>query len=290
MSELIKTVAIMGKRGRHEVKPLVELLQSWGQEHQLSVRLDRDLQEHKLKGDLAYYDRDELCEGADLLFVLGGDGTFLSGTHAAILHGTAVMGINLGGLGFLTEINATELEGLLPRVVRKELPIEKRFLLRASLYRQKKKIGMWMVLNDVVIHKGTLARIIDLTAYKNDSLVTNYKADGLIISTPTGSTAYSLSAGGPIVEPGVNCVVLTPICPHTLTNRPLMLHSLNKLCVRLDNSNGVVYLTLDGQTGVEMQEGDEVEVQVMPEQLNMVKSPTKDYFEVLRTKLKWGQR
>jgi NAD+ kinase len=287
---MIRSIALIGKEDRSEVKELVQQMLKWADAQKLSVYLDSGLKAYGLPGGVTFRDRDDLCKGVDLLIVMGGDGSFLVGARAAVQHGTAILGINLGGLGFLTEVGPNEVEPLLPKLLKETLPTEERFLLQAKLKRQGKLLGSWLVLNDVVIHRGALARIIDLSAYNRGHLISRYKSDGLIVATPTGSTAYSLSAGGPIVEPGVDAILITPICPHALTNRPLVLHTLEQLMFRLDNSNGKVFLTLDGQEGFEMQENDEVEIEKLPQRLKIVKSPDKTYFEILRTKLKWGAR
>lgn len=287
----IRRIAFIAKREHPEVKALAQRLLDWAAQNNLEVALDAEMKEYGLKTRAAYRERAKLCDGIDLLFVLGGDGTLLIGARAAVLHDTLVLGINLGGLGFLTEIGSDEIDVVLPLVLTNSLPTEERLILRATLKRGKQQLGSWLVVNDAVIHKGALGRIINLSAHNGGELITRYKSDGLIVATPTGSTAYSLSAGGPIVEPSpqMQCALLTPICPHSLTNRPLLLQRLDNLTIRLDDSNGRVFLTLDGQEGMEMQERDEVAIEYLQQKVHLVKSPSKSYFEILRTKLKWGE-
>ena len=282
-----KKVAILAKQSSMPAIQSIQQIEKWCAQHHIALVLDDQLQETKMMA--TYLPRAQLCAGADLLFVLGGDGTLLIGARAAVMHDCAVLGVNLGSLGFLTAIRPDALGSMLTQI-QHGVEVEQRVVLQAVLKRNQQVVGSWVAVNDVVINKGALARIINLSAYIDGKMITNYNSDGLIIATPTGSTAYSLSAGGPIVEPTMHCVVVTPICAHALTNRPLILHTIRQLTFKLDDSNGRVFLTIDGQEGMELQEGDEVAVDYLPKKLQLVKSPSKSYFEVLRTKLKWGER
>jgi NAD+ kinase len=290
MAAEIKSLAILGKHDRKEVKDLAEKLILFAAKQNISVVLDEELKPYGFASTVKFRKTSDLCKDADVLFVFGGDGTLLKGAKAALPYGTGVVGVNLGGLGFLTEIAPEELEAVLPEIQKGALPYQERFLIRATLHQNGKKAGSWVVVNDLVIHKGALARIMALSAYCDKNLINHYRADGLIVATPTGSTAYSLSAGGPIVEPGMDALLLTPISAHTLSNRPLLLHQFETLKITIDERNGTVYLTLDGQEGIELNEGDEVIVERVDEKLKLLGSPTKSFFEILRTKLKWGQQ
>ena len=235
-------------------------------------------------------DRTEIPELVDVILVFGGDGTFLGVARLACKHGTPILGINLGGLGFLTEVTVDELYPMMERILDGDYEVEDRQMLLTSIRRGKKNIGKYEVLNDVVINKGAVARIIDLAIYIEDSHVTTYRADGIILSTPTGSTAYSLSAGGPIVHPKIPVTIITPICPHTLTNRPLVVSSKMKVEIKVTTQEPDTYLTLDGQIGVRLKTGDVIEVKRTDTSVKLIKSPFRDFFTILKTKLMWGER
>jgi NAD+ kinase len=225
----------------------------------------------------------------DALVVLGGDGTLLSMARAVGDLGVPILGVNLGGLGFLT---ATTLDEMLPALegwLADRMAVEERMMLGARLVRGPQAIGEYIALNDVVITKSAMSRIIDLAVSVDGRHATAYRADGLIISTPTGSTAYNLSAGGPILFPTMDAVVLTPIAPHTLSNRPIVLPGAQRIDVRLRVDQEVM-LTMDGQVGVPLREHDVVEVQKTRARIRLVRFDQKDFFSVLRTKLKWGER
>ncbi len=227
---------------------------------------------------------------AAVIVVMGGDGTLLSvGRHYGS-QGLPLLGVNVGGLGFLTEISVKELYPTMERVLAGNYEVEERLMLTATLFRQGEPIFTENVLNDAVINKGALARIVELTTFIDDEYLTTYRADGLIVSTPTGSTAYTLSAGGPIVYPTLRNIILLPICPHTLTNRPLILPEMVTVAVTLDERAQDVYLTLDGQVGQALMPGDRLEVRGSPQPLKLIKSPYRSHFEVLRAKLGWGER
>jgi NAD+ kinase len=228
--------------------------------------------------------------GVDLLVVLGGDGTLLSAVRALEGCEVPILGVNLGFLGFLTEVSLDELFPTLERVVEGSYSLDTRTTLEGTVTRAGSEPRCFRVFNDVVLSKGTLARISELEVRVDGRYLTNYKADGLIVATPTGSTAYSLSAGGPILSPLLPAIVLCPICPHTLTHRPLILDDSAAVEVRLVSKNGEVFLTLDGQEGFELQEGDVLRVTKGRRRVILVQSPSRDYFQLLRTKLVWGGR
>ena len=233
---------------------------------------------------------DDIPDQADLVVVLGGDGTLISVARLVGDRQVPILGVNLGSLGFLTEITLDEMYPALERTLRGDFEVSERMMIRASIVRNGKEIETHQVLNDVVINKGALARIVDMETAVDDRYLTTFKADGLIISTPTGSTGYSLSANGPIIHPELDCLVITPICPHTLTNRPIVVASSARITITLHSMNEDVFLTLDGQVGVELRYNDIISIQRAEHRTRMVRSRSKDYFEVLRTKLKWGER
>jgi NAD+ kinase len=224
------------------------------------------------------------------IIVLGGDGTLLSVVRLMGENQVPILGVNLGGLGFLTEITLDNLYKVLEGLIQGDYKCHRRMTLHIDVVREGEMVANFTVLNDAVINKGTLARIIDLETTINDEYLTTFKADGVIISTPTGSTAYSLSAGGPIVYPSLQTIVITPICPHTLTNRPIIIPDDAIIKATLNSRNEEVILTLDGQVGFSLNFGDTVEVRKGGNAILLIESPYKSYFEVLRTKLRWGER
>jgi NAD+ kinase len=223
----------------------------------------------------------------DLLIVMGGDGTLLRGIRFLQGRNVPVMGINLGGLGFMTWTNLEEIEETIIAFKKGELKVEKRMMLRGKVIRRESEILSMDVLNDVVVNKGALARIIQIYVEVNDKFLSRYRADGLIVSTPTGSTAYSLAAAGPVVHPSVECVILSPICPHTLTNRPIIISPDAKIKILIERGEEV-YITLDGQVGFILEREDIVIVEKSPHTANLIMPKGKDYFSILRKKLGWG--
>jgi NAD+ kinase len=227
---------------------------------------------------------------ADMMVVLGGDGTLIHGARLLQGRPVPILGINMGSLGFLTEIPRDEALKRLDEALSGVAQVESRMKLTCRLYRGGKRLLEDEVLNDVVFNKGALAKIADFETSIDGQLITLYKADGVIFATPTGSTAYSLSAHGPIVHPSLDCVVVTPICPHALTQRPLVVPGSRKLSLLLKSDSTDVYLTLDGQYGQALLKGDRVEVERSPNRVLLIRNPQLDYFEVLRQKLHWGER
>ena len=232
----------------------------------------------------------DIPERADLVVVLGGDGTLISVARLVGDREVPILGVNLGSLGFLTEVTLDELYPALESCLSGDYRVSERMMLRASVERDGIEIESHQVLNDVVINKGALARIVDLMTTVNGSWLTTFKSDGLIISTPTGSTGYSLSANGPIIHPALASISITPICPHTLTNRPLVVGADARISITLDSMDEAVFLTLDGQVGVKLICGDVVQICRAEHPTRLIQSRSKDFFEVLRTKLKWGER
>lgn len=226
----------------------------------------------------------------EMIIVLGGDGTLLSAArHVADAHADVpIFGVNLGSLGFMAEVSLDELYDNLEKAIAGKLATEDRIMLTASVVRDGQRVARYRVLNDAVINKGAVARMVELRVSVNDGHLTTFRADGLIISTPTGSTAYSLSAGGPIIYPTIHCFVLTPICPHTLSNRPIALPDSVTVAVVLTSQSEDVLLTLDGQIGFPLLPGDIVEIKKSRFKMKLIKHPSKSYYDILRTKLKWG--
>ena len=226
---------------------------------------------------------------ADLIIVLGGDGTMISTARLIGNRQVLVLGINYGSLGYLTEFRIEEMFPALETILGGQYEIDSRMMLRVGHFRNDELLGEGRVLNDVVINKAALARIIEIDVTLNEQYVNSFRADGLIVSTPTGSTAYNLSAGGPIVYPSMNAVVLTPICPFTLTNRPIVIPDTAEIELKLLHENEGVVLTLDGQIGYTMNADDRVIIRKSSTTFNIVQPPNRNYFDVLRNKLKWGR-
>jgi NAD+ kinase len=236
------------------------------------------------------HEQEDIPALVDMLIVLGGDGTLLSAArHVADAHtGVPIFGVNLGSLGFMAEVSLDELYENLEKAIAGKLETEERIMLSAGVIRNNRRLARYRVLNDAVINKGALARMMELTVSVDGGLLTTLRADGMIVATPTGSTAYSLAAGGPIIHPALHCFVVTPICPHTLSNRPIVLSDNVVVRVCLTSRSEEVTLTLDGQIGFPLEPLDIVEIKKSRYRMKMIKHPAKSYYEILRTKLKWG--
>ncbi len=285
---MIQTVGIYAKTNHAEAPKLAQDICSRLQQQGVDFLLEPWLGE--ALGSEAVAAKDVIPQKADLIIVLGGDGTLISVARQVNALQVPILGVNLGSLGFLTEITRHELPAILESVLAGQYEISDRMMLDVEIQRRGKLVATHTLLNDVVINKGTLARIIDMETRVDGNYLTTFKADGLIISTPTGSTGYNLAAGGPIIYPGINSLVITPICPHMLTNRPLIVSSSSVIAIDVSFADDVVYFTGDGQIGANLEAGDRVEVRQSAARTHLVKSPTRDYFEILRTKLSWGER
>lgn len=285
----MKQVGIFAKyKKEKEVQEILIRLIRWLQDRNLEPILEEDLgKELDLPERLP---RDEIPASTQMLVVLGGDGTLLSVARLVKNDDVPILGVNLGHMGFLTEVSLQELYPALEDILAGRYTIDRRMTLNAKVFRSDACISEHEVLNDVVINNGALARMIDLEVKVDDTYLTTYQADGLIVSTPTGSTAYSLSAGGPIIHPTLSSILLTPICPHTLTNRPIILPVNSTMEITLKSGRRDVFLTLDGQVGHSFLENDVVTIQKSAYTVPLIQTSFRDYFEVLRTKLKWGER
>jgi NAD+ kinase len=284
----IKTVGIFSKPFAEAAAALVPKLIAWLRERGIEVRCDDETALYS--GECEAVEREQVPEGCDLIIVLGGDGTLLSAARAIGRREIPLFPVNLGGLGFLTAITIDEVFPELERAFRGEHRIGRRTLLHAEVHRARETVATYDALNDVVLTKAALARMTDLEAFVDDQFVCAYKADGLIVSTPTGSTAYSLSAGGPIIFPKVPCICLTPICPHMLTNRPVIVPETSVIQVISHGQDESVFLTIDGQIGEPLKENDLVVCHSSDFVLKLIRPPRMMFFDVLRQKLKWGER
>jgi NAD+ kinase len=283
----ITTVGIISKPRIPEATPIVCGLLEWLSRRGIRYRCDQQTAEYARSEQ--FYAREELAEGADLMIVLGGDGTLLSAARVVAGRDIPLFAVNLGHLGFLTAIRVEELYPELERALRHEHRIGLRRMVDCELIREGRTIASYSALNDVVVTKSELARMIDLDTHVDNHFVAAYKADGLIISTPTGSTAYSLSAGGPIMFPSVAAFCITPICPHMLTNRPVLVPDSSVIKV-LNYSESGPFLTIDGQVGEPLRKGDRIICRASSNTIQLIRPPKMLFFDVLREKLKWGER
>ncbi|HEX5109703.1 MAG TPA: NAD(+)/NADH kinase [Vicinamibacterales bacterium] len=293
-SSSIRRVGIVAKHGLHAAEHL-ERLTTWLNEHGIQVSYETEtaaLAPPAFRS--ATHTRDEMPLAVDLVIVLGGDGTLLAMATRIARAGRdiPILGVNFGSLGFLTETRIDEVYGTLDAAVNGTATFDERVMLAAEAYRAGERFDSRIVLNDVVFTKAALSRIIELVVSVSSGTVTRVKADGLIVASATGSTAYNLAAGGPIVHPAVDAIVLTPIAPHMLTNRPIVIPGSEVIEVRphTDGNDDEIYVTYDGQSGYPLQKGDHVRVRQSERRLRLVKAPARNYFELLREKLKWGQR
>lgn len=281
-----KSIGILTKPKFPEVKATLQAVVSWLRARNIVVILDTT--SAVLLGESGGLQKTQLAQKADVLLVLGGDGTMLNAARLAGERSIPILGVNMGGLGFLTEVRLEHLYPSLERVFANEYVIDERLMLGTHIHRHGETVAQGLVLNDVVVSKGTLARMIELKVSIQGQFVTNLRGDGLIVSTPTGSTAYSLSAGGPIINPAVHSLILTPICPHTLTHRPLIVPDDSEIDVTLTSKDEGAMATLDGQVGVALTQGDSVVIKATDFRTKLIRFPETIYYGVLREKLKWG--
>jgi NAD+ kinase len=282
------TIGIISRPRRSNLAVVVPPLLQWFEAR--GIRVVYDMETAGALHDCSKgISRLEVAKQSQLLLVLGGDGTLLAAARVAAPIGIPILPINLGSLGFLTSFTLDELYPALEETLAGHFSWSERVMLEVELQRGGSAIERQLVLNDAVVNKGELARMINLHLTIDSEFVCRYHADGLIVSTPTGSTGYSLSAGGPIVHPGVESWVITPICPHTLTDRPIVVRDSSLVEITLSADTDSVFLTLDGQTGIPMEADDRVCLRRAARKLNLIQPPNKSYFEILRSKLKWGE-
>lgn len=285
----VKTIGIISKPKKAEIREVVSPLIEWLRARSIEVCIDKETGS-MLGNSTRCLSRNEMPAHADLLVVLGGDGTLLAAARAVNRKPIPILGVNLGGLGFLTVITREDLYPTLERVLAGDFETERRVQIEGELIRTDEVISTFLALNDVVLNKGAIARILDFDVQVDGQFVSTYKSDGLIASTPTGSTAYSLAAGGPIVVPSVGAFIVTPICAHTLTNRPLVVPDSATIEVVIKSQRESAYLTVDGQVGIAAHSEDVVRLKKSASWVEIVQPPEKNYFEILRQKLKWGER
>ncbi len=282
---MIRTVGLVAKYQEPKAAQMVRWLIPWLKKRGKKVCVENGL----ARSGAQSCTKKELAAKADLIISLGGDGTLLNIAPLVVRPEVPILGVNMGGLGFITEVAVDELEAVLTKTLEGKYEVEKRMTLEIRVIGKGRK-HQFRVLNDAVITKGARSRIIDLETYVGADYLCTYRADGLIISTPTGSTAYSLAAAGPILEPTLGAIVLAPICPHTLTNRPIVVPSNAAIRVTLRSFGDTVILIPDGQQGLRLNNGDKVEARDYGLPVSLIKLPSRSYYEILREKLKWGER
>jgi NAD+ kinase len=286
---MIRTAGIISKPIQEMICTVVPPLIEWLHARKIEVLVDEETQRCVDSGRPAL-SREALGAKIDLAIVLGGDGTLLSAARALASYNAPILPVNLGALGFLTSVTLDELYPLLEQVVAGNARTSARMMLDAEVHSNGHSTGRKCALNDAVANKGAIARMLDFDVYVNQTHVGRYRADGLIVATPTGSTAYSLAAGGPIVDPELDAFVITPICPHMLTNRPIVIPSTSIIDLDFAAAEEQVHVTLDGQTGFQLKTNDRVTITKSANRVTLVRPPTKSYFEILRSKLRWGER
>ena len=285
-ASMIHTVGLVAKYHEPKAAQMVRWLIPWLKKRGMKVCVETG----PLRRGARSCTKKEMAAEADLIISLGGDGTLLNIAPLVIRPEVPILGVNLGGLGFITEVAVGELESVLRKTLDGDYEVEKRMTLEVRVISKKGRTRKFRILNDAVIAKGARSRIIDLETYVGEDYLCTYRADGLIISTPTGSTAYSLAAAGPILEPTLGAIVLAPICPHTLTNRPIVVPSNAAIRVTLRSFGDTVFFSPDGQKGARLYNGDKVEARDYGMPVSLIKLPSRSYYEILREKLKWGER
>jgi NAD+ kinase len=284
----MKSAAIISKPSKHELSTILPELLSWFRQHGYQIYMDEETARYT-NGEQVVT-RDEIGKKRpDFALVLGGDGTLLSAARSVAHEGVPILAVNLGSLGFLTEIPLNELYPALEAAEHGQCPIEERSVLECQLVRDGECISSNFALNDVVVNKSAIARLVEFDLYIDGNFVFQYKADGVIIATPTGSTAYSLAAGGPVLMPSVEAFVVTPVCPHSLTHRPLVVTEKSQIELQVETREEKAFLSIDGQVGLPVQQGDHVICRRAAHKVKLMRL-RRTFFEILRNKLKWGER
>ncbi|MEC7641827.1 MAG: NAD(+)/NADH kinase [Nitrospinota bacterium] len=283
----VKKIGIFCKDAPAVSREIITKLVKWLKDRNFEILMNENAA--AITGEPSSHEEAEIPGFADLIIVLGGDGTLLHVARTAHPHNVPVLTVNLGTLGFLTEFTLADMENSLDKILTGDFPIENRMLMSACLWRKDKKIGDYNVLNEVVINGGALSRIINLEVHVDGQHMTSYRADGLIIATPTGSTAHSLSARGPIIHPKMHALVLSPICPFALTSHPIVVPDDSEIKVSPTVASEDIYITLDGQEGCDLKKDDMLVITKAKNYIQLIKSPARNYYNVLREKLHWGR-
>jgi len=283
-----KVAAIISRPARPEVAQILPDLLAWLRTQRYKIIFDSETARYG-DGEEEIQRSEMAARHLDLIVVLGGDGTLLSAVRATAASHAPLLGVNLGSLGFLTDVPLSALFSMLDAIAQGRAPVEQRSLMQCDLLRGDQVLESYLAFNDVVVNKTTLARLNHYELFVDNAFVSSYRADGMIVATPTGSTAYSLSAGGPVVMPTVSAFLITPVSPHSLTHRPLIVPDSSVVEILLRSEEEVAYLSLDGQPGVDLKDGDRVRCRRSEHKVSLFRTSA-DFFQVLRTKLKWGER
>jgi len=283
-----KVAAIISRPARPEVAGIFPDLLTWLRGHGYEVIVDPQTAKYA-NGQKEVLRSEMSAQPLDLVIVLGGDGTLLSAVRATAAVDVPLLGVNLGSLGFLTDVPLASLFPMLDAIAQGSAAVEQRSLMQCDLLRDEKMLGTYMAFNDAVVNKTALARLNNYDLFVDGVFVSSYRADGMIVATPTGSTAYSLSAGGPVLMPSVSAFVVTPVAPHSLTHRPLVVPDSAVVEILLRSDEEVAYLSLDGQPGLDLKDGDKVRCRRSEHSVSLFRTSA-DFFHVLRSKLKWGER
>ncbi|MGN7611294.1 NAD(+)/NADH kinase [Magnetococcales bacterium HHB-1] len=287
----VRRVGIITKLSEERARQAALGLVTWFLDRDIIPTLTKEtLRDGRLPKGCDCRPQDDLSRGQDLLVVLGGDGTFLVAARTLKEENIPILGINMGRLGFLTEVPDTDMFSTLKDVLAGRYRIEKRVMFSVEVERRGEKVLQQRVLNDAVIHKGELARMIEFEVEVDRQFVFSSRADGLILSTPTGSTAYALSAGGPIVHPALEAILMVPICPHTLANRPILVPGQGEVAITMVADDAERLLTLDGQSGFVLEDGDRLLIRQSRHRLRLLHAPERNYYDILRRKLRWGEK
>jgi len=293
MTPRFKTIGIIGKHGTANTGWVLKELLSYLQQRQVAVLLDnRTLDCDEIEGNAyQYVDRDALGKASDLIIIIGGDGTLLNAARSLVDYEVPLLGINLGRLGFLTDVAPQDIQQTLNEILEGDYQEEKRALLHARVMRDHQQISESVAFNDVVVHTGSVARMIEFETYINGQFINITRSDGLIVATPTGSTAYALSGGGPIVHPSLSALVLVPICPHTMSYRPIVVDAESRVEILVGEDNqATAQCTCDGQIDLGLQNGDKVVIEKNLHPIRLIHPTNYNYYGILRAKLHWGKR
>lgn len=288
----MKSIGIIANTSKEGAAQVIAEVSDWLKSRNVNTITTKDCAVALKLTDYMAMESEQLIHNSDCMIIFGGDGTLLNAVRLPGAENVPILPVNLGGLGFLTEVALDELYTALTKVLDGDYQLDERMMLRATLHKesQEKTDARSIALNDAVISKGPFSRMISLESYIDGEHVATYRADGLIVSTPSGSTAYSLSAGGPIVHPGLNALILTPICPHTLTLRSHIVSAESHISVIVKAAHSNIMLTIDGQEAFDLCPGSIVEVEKADQTIKLIRSCKRSYYEILRTKLKWGER
>jgi NAD+ kinase len=290
MNTPFEHIGLIGKSDDRNVSATLQSLSALLDRHRLQIRVDEGVAD--MLDGCAYpvVTRDALARQCDLAIVIGGDGTLLNAARSLTDPGCAVLGVNLGRLGFLVDVSPEDMDSQIERILGGDYTEEQRTLLHATVSRDGEPVGDSTALNDVVVHKKDIARMIELDTWIDGHFLNRNRSDGLIIATPTGSTAYALSGGGPILHPNLHAITLVPICPHTLSNRPIVINHDSRIEIVIHEGTLQAQISCDGQVNLTLDPGDRVTVRRHDHDLRLIHPPGHDYFDILRRKLRWSEQ